>query len=415
MGNGSTAEPASPEPERSRWSRDFRLWVGSRTISSAGTEALAVVIPVLVYRQSGSAALTGAASALLTLPYLLFGLFAGALADRVNRRGLMVLSDLVAAAAVVSVPVAALTGSLSTVHVLVVAFVAWTAFVWFDAAAWGTLVSVVGRDRLVRANSVIWSFGITAGIAMPAVAGVVSSAAHPGVMPAVSGVTYAVSAILILRIRTNLDPVSRATPPLGQTIRDGLAFLWRTVEIRLVTLASVGLTLSSGAVIGILVVHLDRNLGIAADDWRVGLFFAAGAVGALAATVLLPWSTRLLGAGRLSAAAFSLYVPALLGVALAGHWLLSLGCWAVWYCTNTLAVVNGVTLRQQLTPEELQGRVNTSSRMIALGGTPVGAILGGVLAESVGVRATQLWAIVPVALAALVLWLSRVRRLRMPT
>ncbi|WP_075743994.1 MFS transporter [Actinoalloteichus sp. GBA129-24] len=401
------------------WQRDFRRWLGSRTISSAGTEALTVVIPVLVYQQTGSAALTGATSALMSLPYLLFGLFAGALADRLSRRRLMVAADLTAAAVVASVPVVYLTGSVGAAHILVVAFVAWTAFVWFDAAAWGALISVVGRDQLVRANSVIWSFGITAGIAMPAVAGVVGSATHPSMMLAVSSVTYAVSAILILRIRTNLNPrIEGATQPrtsLLRTIRAGLEFIWRTVEIRLVALASVGLTLSSGAVIGILVVHLDRNLGIAADDWRVGLFFAAGAIGALSATILLPWSTRLIGSGRLSAVAFTLYIPALVAVLATEHWLPALGCWAIWYCTNTLAVINGVTLRQQLTPDELQGRVNTSARMIALGGTPVGAVLGGVLAESVGVRETQLLAIIPIALAALVLWFSPVRRFGLPS
>ncbi|AOS64007.1 hypothetical protein TL08_16035 [Actinoalloteichus hymeniacidonis] len=142
------------------------------------------------------------------------------------------------------------------------------------------------------------------------------------------------------------------------------------------------------------------------------MFFAAGAVGALLASVLLPVLTRFVGAGRLSALAFTLYVPALVAVSAAASWLFALACWAVWYCTNTLAVLNGVTLRQQLTPDELQGRVNSSARMIALGGTPIGALLGGVLAETVGVRETQLLAIVPVAVAALVLWWSPVRRFR---
>jgi predicted MFS family arabinose efflux permease len=88
--------------------------------------------------------------------------------------------------------------------------------------------------------------------------------------------------------------------------------------------------------------------------------------------------------------------------------------WAVWYCTNTMSVTNGITIRQQLTPDELQGRVNTSARMVALGGTPVGALLGGVAADAFGVRETYLVAAIPVVVAAFALWFSPVRRLGNP-
>lgn len=409
-----TSRPAQ-DVGPSLWQRDFRLWFASRTISVAGAEATAVAVPILIYQQTGSGVLTGAVSALTVLPYLCFGLIAGALADRMNRKLLMVFSDVVAAVALISVPLAYLAGAGGFVHVLVVTFAVWTAFVWFDAAAWGSLTTLVGRDQLVKANSVIWSFGITAGIAMPAVAGAVIGATHPSVVLAVDGVTYLVSAFLIFRIRKNLAPAvdepDLTKPSLARSIRDGLAYIWRMTEIRVVTLAAIGLTLSSGAVTGILIVHISRDLRIEATDWRVGLFFAAGATGALLASMLLPWLTKRLGSGRVSGLAFTAYVPALIAVVASGNWLVALGTWAVWYCTNTLAVTNGITIRQQLTPDELQGRVNTSARMIALGGTPVGALIGGVAADTLGVRQTYLLAAIPVAVAAIVLWLSSVRRL----
>ncbi|MEO6085321.1 MAG: MFS transporter [Umezawaea sp.] len=393
------------------WTRDFRLWLASRTTSVAGAEATAAVLPILVFQQTGSAVLTGAVSAFAVLPYLCFGLFAGALADRVSRKRLMVGSDLVSAAALLSVPLAYAAGAGSTAHVLVVTFVVWAAFVWFDAAAWGALTAVVGRDGLVRANSVIWSSGVVAAIAMPAVAGVVASAAHPSAVLAADGVSYLVSAALILRIRTRLTAPESPREPLTRTIREGLEFIRRTPEVRVVTGAAVALTASSGAVAGMLVVHVGRDLGIGSDDWRVGLFFAAGAVGALLATVLLPVLSRRLGNGRVAVVAFAAYVPALLAVVVAGHWVVALVTWAIWFCANTLAVTNGITIRQRVTPDGLQGRVNTSVRMIAMGGTPVGALLGGVAAEGFGVRGTYLLAAVPVAVAALVLWRSPVRRL----
>lgn len=160
-------------------------------------------------------------SALAVLPYLLFGLIAGALADRFSRRRMMVLSDSVSAVALLSVPVAYLFGVGTVAQVLLVTFVSWTAFVWFDAAAWGALTSVVGRDQLVRANSVVWSFGVVAAIVMPALAGVVG-VAHPSIVLAFDGLTYVVSALLIVRIRTTLNPTKTAArdpkPTLRQTI-----------------------------------------------------------------------------------------------------------------------------------------------------------------------------------------------------
>jgi MFS family permease len=198
---------------------------------------------------------------------------------------------------------------------------------------------------------------------------------------------------------------------LTRTIREGVEFIRRTPEVRVVTGAAVALTASSGAVAGMLVVHVGRDLGIGSDDWRVGLFFAAGAVGALLATVLLPVLSRRWGNGGVAVVAFAAYVPALVAVVVVGHWVVALVTWAIWFCANTLAVTNGITIRQRVTPDGLQGRVNTSARMIAMGGTPVGALLGGIAAEAFGVRVTYLLAVVPVAVAALVLWRSPVRRL----
>ncbi len=88
---------ANSDTSERLWSWDFRKWFAGRTISTLGTEATAVAIPVLIFQQTGSPALTGLVSAFIVLPYLVFGLIAGGVADRMNRRWLMVASDLVGA------------------------------------------------------------------------------------------------------------------------------------------------------------------------------------------------------------------------------------------------------------------------------------------------------------------------------
>jgi predicted MFS family arabinose efflux permease len=128
---------------------------------------------------------------------------------------------------------------------------------------------------------------------------------------------------------------------------------------------------------------------------------------------LLPRASRLVGAGRLTCIALTCFVPALLALAFSRGFVAAFVAWLVWHATYTLAVINGITVRQQLTPDELQGRVNTTAGMIALGGTPVGAVLGGLLAELVGSQMTYVLATVPVAVAAGYVWLSPVSRLRL--
>jgi hypothetical protein len=92
--------------------------------------------------------------------------------------------------------------------------------------------------------------------------------------------------------------------------------------------------------------------------------------------------------------------------------VLALPLWAVWEVARSTANLNGITVRQQLTPDELQGRVNTTGRMIAWGGSPFGALLGGTVAELAGVRTAYLALVVPVTIGLAVLYLSPVRRLR---
>lgn len=135
----------------------FRLFWLARTTSVAGTAVTLVALPLLVLELTGSAVATSAVAAVEVLPYFIFGLVAGAVADRGNRKRIMVGCDLAAAAALASLPLAAAVDMLTVAHVFVSAAAVATAFVWFDGAAFGALPALVGRDRVVEANSAIWS------------------------------------------------------------------------------------------------------------------------------------------------------------------------------------------------------------------------------------------------------------------
>jgi len=388
----------------------FRRWYLARSISVAGTAATAVALPMLMYRQSGSAAQTAAITALEALPYLLFGLFAGAAADRLSRRRMMIGADLACAAMVSAVPVVYALGYLPSWLILAAAFGIGTGFCWFDAAAWGALARITGRERLPEANSLIWSTAVVLGIAVPAGAGLLAALTDPTVVLLGDAATYVVSALLIGR----LSGLEAGAQPSGifAGIADGLRYLWRTPVIRTLTLTGFCQSLSGGGVIALLVVHADQMLGVSATSSRIGLLYASAAAGGLAAALLLPALGRWIGQGPVSVVGYALFAVALCALAATHQYVAALTLWAVWQFAGSLAITNGITLRQQLTPDHLQGRVNTTGRMIAWGGTPFGALIGGAIAESAGVRAAYLTLVVPAALGIVALLASPVLRLR---
>ncbi len=395
-----TANADATEP---LWNWDFRKWFAGRTISTLGTEATAIAIPVLIFQQTGSPALTGLVSAVIVLPYLVFGLIAGGVADRMNRSGLMVASDLVGAMALISIPIAHLAGLHSTVHILVVTFVVWTAFVWFDAASFGALIAVVGKSKLAAANSALWSSATVVGIVVPALAGIVIALWGPEVILMADALSAVASALLIMRIRTDLRPtavVDGSSEKLWRSIREGLRFIWASTTLRLATLGMAALTFAGGLAMGLLVVFFARALD--APQGALGVFFAAAAVGALLASLTLTRLRRRFGPGRLMVLAFLGFVPLLVLFAFVPAWVASLVIWTAWNFLRTLATINNITIRQEETPPELQGRVNMTGRMIALSGTPAGALVGGVLVEFVPIQVVFAMAAVPVLAVSLV-------------
>jgi MFS family permease len=400
---------------RQLFDADFTRWYASRSISVAGTAASAVALPLLVYRTSASPTLTAAVVGLEALPYLLFGLFAGAAADRLNRRRMMVSADLACALMLASVPVADLLGVLTVWHVLAVSVGVGCGFCWFDSAAWGAFFRIVGKSGVTRANSIVWTTEVILGIAAPAAAGLLAAAAGPQAVLAVDASTYLVSAALLAGLRTDLTTAAPGTRRrLRAEITEGWRLLWGMPVVRTLVLAGFGLNLAVGGVLGLLVVHADRALGIDPADRRIGLLYAAGAVGSLIAALALPRAASRFGQGVVSIASFAIFVLAVAWLAGTATFIGALLAWTVWAAARLAVNANGITVRQLLTPDEFQGRVNTTGRMVAWGGMPFGALLGGMAADAYGVRAAYLLLTVPAAIGLVTLLASPVRGLRLP-
>jgi MFS family permease len=400
--------------------RSFVLYWLGRAISLLGTAITSVVLPIVVYRLTASAFLTSLLATFEVLPYLCFGLFAGVLADRTDRRRLMVGCDLLNTLLLGSIPLAAIFNVLTIPHIFLVAFLS-AAYVWFDAANFGALPTLVGRERIVTATSAVWSMSTIVQIIGPAVGGVLAATIGPAQVISFDALSYVPSAASLLLIPRALSTLHLIDPSshlsisnIFSGIGEGVIFIRRHRLVRVLTLLGFGISFTGGAVGGLLVVYAVWALDLPANDARIGLLFTAGAIGSLLASLMLPQVTRRFPVGWITLGAMMLNLLFLLGLVLASSLLaVSLILYALWELCYTLTTTNGIALRQVVTPDHLQSRVNAYARMIAWGGTPFGAAVGGLLAQWTTIRTTYLVMAVGVALSIVLGWFSPLREQKM--
>ncbi len=391
----------------------FRFFWLSRAISCLGSAITTVALPVLTYQVTGSPVLVSLVAAAETVPYLALGLIAGALADRLDRRKLMILSDLLNTVCLGSIPLAAALGVLTPVQIIVAALLSSTLSMVFDSGVYGLLPSLVGKSNITGANSAIYGTEATVRIAGAAVAGGLIALLRPAGTLVIDAATFAASAAFITAISYRPPPAHAAGPghpPLRKAISDGARFLFGHPMLRLMTLAGTLLSISGGAIIGQLVVFAGRALGIHGSDPRIGLLYAAWSAGGVGGAALLPRLLRRISPFQVLLTA--LPVGGILGlvVVLTSDWRVAIVALAAWGSAYLVVLVNTMTYSQDVTPTELQGRVNTTRRMLSSGlGVPLGALIASTLTVQFGIRAGMSTAVVSIGLATVIVWVVQLR------
>lgn len=369
--------------------RAFVVFSSARTISYAGTGITTVVLPVLVYRLTGSPAWVACVDAIQAVPYIVLGLLAGAVADRLNRKKMMVSCDFMAALLLAAVPAAAGLHLLGLAQVFIAALGLATVFVWFDAASFGALPTLVDRHQLPAATSIIGSCSSAALLFGPALGAALLTVMMPPYALGFDAATYVMSALLLASIRRPFrrpehEEIRRER--IGKDIAEGVRFLWHQPVIRRMTFSVFCACLSWGGTFGLLVVYANRALHMTRVDVRLGLLYSAGELGGLLSSAAVPALIKRLAIGRLTVTLLTANVAALASLAVAPsyNWaLLAFFCYELVY---VMVIATSITVRQLLTPDHLQARVNTAGRMMAWSGGPVGALVGGLLAESLPIR-----------------------------
>jgi MFS family permease len=410
-------EPPATARTRLRDDHDFRRYWFARMTSLTGSLITAVAMPVLVYRLSHSPGLTALTTTLEALPYLVVGLFAGAIGDRLDRKRVMVGADLVNVAVVASVPVAWWLGALTVPHVLVAGLLAQTFFTFFDGANFGALPVLVGRERVGEANAAIWGFGGVLDLTVPAGVGLALAVIHPADLLAIDALTFAASALTIRSIRRSMSAPRRNVagahrPSVLADIREGVRFLWQHAGVRSNTIVGSLQSIAGAGFVALWVPWADRVLHIGTSGWRFGVVFSVWGLGGIIASALTPRLLRRFSAACLTLMWIPLSAVAGILISLTDSWLVAAVLMVLWGIAYQLVIINSLTYRQQVTPEHLLSRVNTAGRMLSWGvGWTLGSLAAGALATQVGVRTSMICVVAVGAVAAGFAWLSPLRQI----
>lgn len=411
--------------------RPYLLFLTGRLLVWAGGAIAMVALPIAMWRATGDAAWTAALTAIETAPYLLFGLPAGALADRLPRRTVMGTTGIAAACTIVAL---AAFGTGSPWLLIIASAAASSLFVFSDAAGFGLLPELVARRDIATAVGQSTAASTVITIAGPALAGMLVGLVD--VRPALfldAALVAAGSLVLCAlprRPEVAADPTAHAAAPtaapaaatetaqagaattrradtrsLRIEIREGLAFLFSHRLVRSLTLLGIGNSLAGGMLLGLLVPVATARFsesGIGSDTSQVGLAYSALGVGTLLATAALPRLSRRVTPGVVTVGGLFAVAAGIAAWALTPHPLAGLVILAAYQAAASVVILNGITIRHLATPEQLQARVNTTARMIAWGGQPLGAAIAGALTAVLRPEAILAIAAITVAATALV-------------
>jgi MFS family permease len=397
------------------WRHGDFLWLwSSQTISQFGSQVSQLALPLVAIVVLGESAFEVAMLGMVEfLPFLLFSLPAGVWVDRLSRRPILVVADIVRAAALATVPIAYWLDGLTIWQLYIVGFVVGVGTVFFDVAYQSYLPSLVERDQLSDGNSKLEISRSAAQLAGPGVGGVLIAILTAPVAVAADAISFVVSALLIGRIRT----AERESPPearrsLLSELWEGLRYVIRHEYVRGMA-ASVAIFNFFGNVGGaIILVYFVRELGLSAAT--IGLVFALGNVGFLVGAFVAKRIETRIGVGRTIVGSMVLSVPGLLLVPLAPKDFavpLLVASGLIVGFAIVLYNVTAISLMQAITPDRLLGRMNASRRFLVWGVIPLGALVGGVLASTIGLRPTLFVGAIGASLAVLPLLFSPVRSL----
>ncbi len=380
----------------------FRWMLASSWTSNIGDGIALAAGPLLVASQTDSAFLVALAAMLQRLPWLLFGLWAGALADRLDRRRVVIVANVLRAIVVALLVVVIATGHVSIGIVLVAMLVMGTAEVFADTTSQTLLPMLVDKSDLGTGNARLQAGFLTANQLVGPPVGAALFAAGTAWPFLVQVVTALLAVLLIARMTLPAVPPPAEPTRIRQDIVEGLRWTWSNPPVRTLALVMLSFNITWAAPWGILVVYSLDHLRMGPVGF--GLLTTAAAVGGLVGTALYGILERRFTLAALMKVCLSLEVLFHLVLALTETGWVAM---VVLFVFGAYGFVWGTvsnTVRHRAVPTRFQGRVGSLYMMSLFGGIVVGNALGGVIAQQWGLTAPFWFGFVGAALTLALVW-----------
>ena len=387
---------------------DFlKLWAG-QTISIFGSGITGYALPLTALLVLGAGASDmGWLYAVESAPVLLFGMFAGVWVDRFRRRPLLIGADLGRAGLLACIPLLAWLSALRMEHLYIVAAATGVLTLVFDVAHRSFVPDLVGRDRVLEANSRFATVEAVAEIGTPGLTGALVQVIAAPTAILLDAASFVVSAVCVLGIRQPEPPRAPTSERqhVWSDIAEGLRAVGANATLRALA-GSEALRNFFGSFLATLYLLFGlRELGL--SPVLVGITVGVGGVSNLLGTLVVQRATHRFGSGRtiVSAVLVGCLTPLLIAIApgrpVEGFVLL-LVAQALDFI-HPLYNVNTLTLRQVITADDLLGRVNATFHVLVRGVFPIGALASGMLGDAIGLRPTLLVAAAGFVISAVLL------------
>src|SRR5713101_8249407 len=397
--------------------RNFRLLWFSDTVSQFGNTFTGLALPSLaVLTFHASPFQMGILLAVAFVPYPALGLFVGVWADRYRRRRIMIASNIGRLLILGSIPISFLLGTFSFIQIYVVAFTNGVLSVFFDTAYQAYLPVLVDRKDLIEGNQKLQISASAAQVAGPGIAGFVYDAIGGALAVAFDALGYLASSLSLLSInkqeeRKELNANDPAPDFFGE-MKEGIHVVTDNPILKRIAGSTATSNLGTNMLGAVFLIFAYDQLYF--SPGTVGLIGTLGAFGFVAGVLLTGRITAKLGVGvSLAVSSGSAFIALADPLALYGYRFIVLSTVGfVGGLMVPLYNINQVSLRQAITPNRVQGRMNATMRTIVWGTIPVGSIIGGILGGSIGVVNTLYVSAFVAGLAILWILLGPVIKIR---
>jgi MFS family permease len=386
-----------------RLGRGFRLLLASSWTSNAGDGIALAAGPLLVASKTDQEFLVALAALLQWAPPLVFGLWAGALTDRMNRRLIVVVVNLLRVVVLLLLAAAVATDVASIALILVAMFLLGTAEVFVDNTESTLLPMLVARDDLAIGNARLQTGFVTINqLAAPPVGALLFTVGQ--FIPfATQALIVLLAVVLISRLEL---PAHGRTPeegrPVWHDIVEGFRWTWHHAAVRTLVLTILIFNITFGAAWSVLVLYATVHLGLGSVGF--GLITSIGAAGGLLGVLSYGWLSRRISLSDLMRIGLIVETLTHLVLALTSSPYVALPVFFVFGAHAFIWGTTSITIRQRAVPTELQGRVGAVNLVGVFGGLVLGAAIGGVLAQHWGLTAPFWFAFVGSALFVVLIW-----------